>query len=228
MSPDLTPFGFTVTENSAYAALLELGPSGAYSVARRLSIARANAYQALDGLVAKQAASLVATGPRRYRSTQPQTLLTLMVESQATRLDRLEAQIGADPGEGERPLVALSGTRAVRDTATRALLRSQSPVKCVGPAAAVEGLAPAIRARAAGGREVSVWVVGSGASAVAGLVGTVSEEEATRRFNAVPLLLVADGALAAVESPAGLRGYWGADALFVGLVGAAIAAITEP
>jgi hypothetical protein len=62
---------------------------------------------------------------------------------------------------------------------------------------------------------------------VAGFAGTVPEDEAVRRFNAVPLLLVADGALAAVESPAGLNGYWGADPLFVGLVDAAITAATE-
>jgi sugar-specific transcriptional regulator TrmB len=227
MPADLTPFGFTPTENSAYAALLELGPSGAYSVARRLSVARANAYQALDGLVAKRAASLVATGPRRYRATQPQTLLTLMVEGQASKLDRLEAQIGAEAGEGERPLVTLAGTRSLRDTATRAILRSGNPVRCVGSTAVVEALAPAIRARAAGGREISVWLLGAGPSAVAGFAGTVSEDEAVRRFNAVPLLLVADGALAAVESPAGLSGYWGADPLFVGLVDAAITAVTE-
>jgi sugar-specific transcriptional regulator TrmB len=228
MPADLTPFGFTATENSAYSALLELGPSGAYSVARHLSIARANAYQALDGLVAKRAASLVATGPKRYRATQPQTVLALMVEVQGSKLDRLEAQIGAEGGEGERPLVSLAGTRAIRDTATRAILRSGAPVRCVGSPAVVEALAPAIRARAAGGRGTSVWLVGAGTSTVAGFAGTVPEDEAVRRFNAVPLLLVADGALAAVESPAGLNGYWGADPLFVGLVDAAITAATEP
>jgi sugar-specific transcriptional regulator TrmB len=227
MAADLKPFGFTATENSAYAALLELGPSGAYSVARRLSIARANAYQALDGLVAKRAASVVASGPRRYRATQPQSLLALMAEGQASKLDRLEEQIGADGEEGERPLVTLGGTRAVRDTATRAILRSGSPVRCVGSPAVVETLAPAIRARAAGGRVTSVWVVGTGPSAVTGFAGTVPADEAVRRFDAVPLLLVAGGALAAAESPAGLSGYWGADPLFVGLVDAAISAMTE-
>ena len=227
MPTDLTPFGFTATENSAYGALLELGPSGAYSVARRLSIARANAYQALDGLVAKRAASLVATGPRRYRATQPQTLLAMMVEGQASKLDRLEAQIGAAVGDGERPLVSLAGTRSVRDSATRAILRSGNPVKCVGSPAVVEALTPAIRARSAAGREISVWLVGAEPSAVAGFAGTVPEAEIVRRFSAVPLLLVADGALAAVESLAGLNGYWGADPLFFGLVDAAITTFTH-
>jgi hypothetical protein len=227
MPADLTPFGFTATENAAYGALLELGPSGAYSVARHLSIARANAYQALDGLVAKRAAALVATGPRRYRATQPQTVLALIVEGQAGKLDRLEAQIGSEAVEGERPLVSLAGTRAIRDTATRAILRSGAPVRCVGSQSAIEALAPAMRARAAGGRETSVWLVGAGPGTVVGYAGTVPEAEAARRFKAVPLLLVADGGLAAVESPAGMRGYWGADPLFVGLVDAAITALTE-
>ncbi len=57
---DLTPFGFTPTENLAYGALLDLGPSSGYAVAKELSIARANAYQALNGLVAKGAAVITA------------------------------------------------------------------------------------------------------------------------------------------------------------------------
>src|SRR5512134_50151 len=154
MRPDLTPFGFTGTENSAYGALVELGPSSAYSIARKLSIARANAYQALDGLVAKQAASVVATGPKRYRAVQPQTLFTLVADAQSRRLDRLESQIAGVAAEGERPLVSLTGGRAIRDSATRAILRSAGAVRLAGPPKDLEALGPAIRARVASGRPI--------------------------------------------------------------------------
>jgi sugar-specific transcriptional regulator TrmB len=208
MRPDLTPFGFTTTENSAYGALVELGPSSAYAIARKLSIARANAYQALDGLVAKQAAAVVGTGPKRYRAVQPQTLFARVADAQARRLDRLESQMADVATEGERPLVTLSGIRAIRDAATRAILRATGEVRCAGPSKELDALGPAIRARGASGRQVSVWLLGPDAS-----------------DTEPPLLLVADGALAASGEGASASGYWGADPLFVGLVRATLAAL---
>ena len=71
MPIDLTPFGFTPTENRAYGALLELGPSSGYALAKALSIARANAYQALNGLVAKGGAIRTHEAPQRYRAERP-------------------------------------------------------------------------------------------------------------------------------------------------------------
>ena len=229
MLADITPFGFTATENVAYRALLDLGPSSAYAVARRLTIARANAYQALDGLVGKGAASMVGTAPRRYRATQPRTLLAQLVESQARRLDRLEQQIEAEVGEGERPLVWLTGSRAVFDTATRAILRAGEPVRCLGEAEALDPLGPAIRARVAAGRAISVWAVGPTRSSLPSVAGTIPQERLAPAFPTVPLLLVGDGALVAARSPGGqLSGYWGEDPLFRGLVEAAMAAVTTP
>jgi sugar-specific transcriptional regulator TrmB len=227
MAPDLAPFGFTSTENAAYGALLGLGPSSAYSVARRLAIARANAYQALDGLVSKGAALLVGTGPKRYRATQPAALLALLTEVQARKLDRLQEQIAADTTDGDRPLITLTGTRAVRDTANRAILRARGPVRCLGTAEDLEALAPAIRARAAGGREIAVWVVGPGPVPAMTVAGAVPEDRVARSLGTVPLLLLGDGALAATRAEGDvLTGYWGSDPLFLGLIAAALAALT--
>ncbi|MBP9201562.1 MAG: helix-turn-helix domain-containing protein, partial [Gemmatimonadales bacterium] len=53
---DLTPFGFTPTESKVYEVLLTGGPGTGYAVARSAGLARANAYSALEGLVAKGAA----------------------------------------------------------------------------------------------------------------------------------------------------------------------------
>jgi sugar-specific transcriptional regulator TrmB len=204
MPADLTPFGFTVTENSAYGALLELGPSSAYSIARKLSIARANAYQALDGLVGKQAAAVVGSGPKRYRAVQPLTLFALVADRLARKLDRFEAELAGASSEGERPIIPLSGSRAIRDAAIRAILRATGPVRCAGPAGEIEALGPAIRARTASGRQISV-----------------TPPVALAQFPAAPLLLLADGALAAMGEGANASGYWSADPLIVGLVRAA-------
>lgn len=228
MPADLRPFGFTATENLAYGALLELGPSSAYALARRLSIARANAYQALDGLVSKRAASLVSASPKRYRAIQPQALLAHFIEAQAQKLDRLERQIGAEAGEGERPLIVLAGNRSVREAATRAILRAVGPVWCLGGPIEIEALAPAIRARGASGRDTSVWVVGNAGPLPIPISGTADAEMVARQVAAVPLLLTADGALAAAASPeGGLAGYWSSDPLFTGLVRTAIGTLTK-
>ena len=48
MTIDLTPFGFTPTENLAYRALLDEGPIGGYAFAKKLNIARANASALID------------------------------------------------------------------------------------------------------------------------------------------------------------------------------------
>ena len=47
----LERFGFTPTETKVYESLLRLGPSTGYAVAKDVRLARANVYQALDGLV---------------------------------------------------------------------------------------------------------------------------------------------------------------------------------
>jgi sugar-specific transcriptional regulator TrmB len=51
--PDLTRFGFTPTEGLVYQVLLTGGPGTGYAIARAAGLARANAYSALEGLVAK-------------------------------------------------------------------------------------------------------------------------------------------------------------------------------
>src|SRR3990172_8089664 len=96
MAPlDLTPFGFTPTESSAYAALLKLGPSTGYQVAQSTRLAKANAYAALEGLVHEGAAARAADRPRRYRATDPTTLLARLAARQGEALERLGAALEA-------------------------------------------------------------------------------------------------------------------------------------
>lgn len=150
-SVDLTPFGFTQTESLAYAALLERGPLGGYALAKALSIARANAYQALDGLAAKRAVSPTGERPQRYRPLQPSALLALIVERQTAQLDRLEQQLGRHEDAGTPGAVAISSRRALEELALRTAARSPGELTCVGPGWLVEALSPAWHKRAADG-----------------------------------------------------------------------------
>jgi len=222
---DLTPFGFTTTESLAYSALLGLGPSSGYAVAKQLNIARANAYQALDGLVAKQAAALGGTNPRRYRVVQPQALLTIIGEAQARKLDRLEHQVLAQPALGAEPFVRLEGDRAIRETATRGIVRAELQVLCVAPPSELRALGPAFRARTAAGRPASAWSLGPGAETGLALAGEVTGETLRRHFPGPVMLLIADGALVTSVGD-GASGYWSLDPLIQGAVRAAISAIT--
>jgi sugar-specific transcriptional regulator TrmB len=180
----------------------------------------------LDGLVAKQAASVVATGPKRYRAVQPQTLFALVAEAQSRRLDRLESQIAEVAPEGDRPLVALAGSRAIRDSATRAILRAAGAVRCAGPAKDLEALGPAIRARVASGRKVGVWVLGTDPPPAGSAIQQAAPPPIDQ-FPTIPLLVLADGALAAWGEGAAASGYWGADPLLVGLVRATLDALVR-
>jgi sugar-specific transcriptional regulator TrmB len=219
---DLTPFGFTPTEALAYGALLELGPASGYAVAKQLSIARANAYQALDGLVTKRAAVLAAADPRRYRAVQPQALLTTIVAAHSRELDRLEQQILAHPAPGAEPLVRVEGARAVQETATRGIVRAERQVLCVAPPAELQALGPAFRARAAARRPASVWSLGPAVDTSLALAGEVTMDALHRRFSGPVLLLIADGTLLA-SLDEGTAGYWSSHPLIEGVVRAAIA-----
>lgn len=222
---DLTPFGFTPTEAAAYSALVELGPASGYAVAKRLGIARANAYQALDGLVTKGAAALLEGTPRRYRALHPQALLTLIIEHETRKLDRLERQVTAQPPQGAEPLIELRGERAVREAATRAIVRADGPVRCVGRPADLRELGPAFRARAAAGRPFTVWSVGTAEGVSPAVIAVVEPERMAGLFASPAFLLIADGALAATLEPE-ILGYWATTPLVVGLVDAAITILT--
>lgn len=223
---DLTPFGFTPTESNVYRTLLELGPSSGYAVARTLSIARANAYQALDGLVAKGAAVLVEQAvPKRYRSIQPRTLFAHILSVESRKLDDLERAVLDQPTGGAAPHLHLRGARALLDLAVRAIVRSQDPVLCVTTASRLDPLTPALRARQAAKRDTKLWVAEEGAADQGGLAQPIDPERLRAVAGPEALLLVADGALAASLGDEA-EGVWSESRLHVGLVSAAIAHIT--
>jgi len=219
---DLTPFGFTPTESNAYTALLELGPSSGYAAARALSIARANAYQALDGLVAKGAAVLIdAATPRRYRAVQPRTLFARILSAQDRKIDELERAVLARPAAAAAPNLQIRGTRALLDVAVRAVVRAEGEVRCVTAGARLDALAPAFRARAAAGRPSSLWATEPHVGDFPVPIGRVDQERWGSLGVADAILLAADGALAATLGD-DAEGTWSESPLHVGLIRAAI------
>lgn len=219
---DLTPFGFTPTESLAYRTLLELGPSSGYAVARALSIARANAYQALDGLVAKGTAVLAGDGsPRRYRAIQPRTVFTRIVDAETRKLDALEQQLAEQPVGGADPVTYLRGERALSDLVVRSIIRADGAVRCLAGSERLGSWAPAIRARVAAGKPVDLWVADGGSVELAAPALAVSPTAVRDLLGSDVVVLLADGALVGRFGDEA-EGIWAESPLVVGVLEAAL------
>ncbi|MDH4042881.1 MAG: hypothetical protein OEY20_09545 [Gemmatimonadota bacterium] len=224
---DLTPFGFTPTESHAYRALSELGPSSGYAVAKALSIARANAYQALDGLVAKGAAAVAGQeSPRRYRAIQPRTLFAQLVDAETRKLDRLERQVMEQPSGGSDPVIHLRGERALNDLVVRAIIRTPGTVQCIAAAERLTAWAPAFRARVAADKPLAVWVTDGGTADLVMPTKALVPDRVRETFGEDVLLLVADGVLVA-SLGSSAEGVWSESPLMMNLVSAAIRELTR-
>ncbi len=225
---DLTPFGYTPTESRAYQALLRTGPASGYAVAKALSIARANAYQALDGLVGKGAAVLLEGSPGRYRALAPNGLLARITRQMSARLDRLERQLQALGGEGASDLIPFQGTRAFQEIALRLTARAPGPVRCLAPEAVLETLLPIWRKRAADGTATELWALGPapedypiplrGAVPADALQGALGPDTI--------FVLTPEAALLATGTGAAVQGYWASDPLLVAALDAALQQLT--
>lgn len=224
MQIDLTPFGFTPTESLVYESLRALGPASGYAVAKHAGIARANAYQALNGLVSKGGAELVDEEPQRFRAIQPLSLLARISAREAHKLDALEDQVRAAAATGEPTLVQVNGLRAIQEIATRTIVRGEGAVECVAPTALLQGLLPALRKREADGMPLALWVLGEEGDFPLTLAGRVPPEEPVFELPVV-LLAARDAALVATlgEAPGG---YWSSEPLVTALVRSAIRDLT--
>lgn len=225
---DLTPFGFTPTESAAYSALVRHGPMSGYDLGRLLSIARANAYQALDGLVAKKLVTRQTGRPRLYRAIDPAAALALIAQRQATLLDRLEDQISRPEGSGEPAILELAGRRAVLEVALRTAARSREPLRCLAPAAFLTALEPAWNKRRAEGLPTELWILGEGQHSIAGTRGSVSYPSASHYFHRTDpaVLLTSTSALLVTTTAEPMSAHWTSHPLLVGACHAALDHLT--
>ena len=222
---DLTPFGFTPTENRAYGALLDLGPCSGYALAKALSIARANAYQALNGLVAKGAATSSDDQQQRYRAERPDAILARIIDAQTRRLDVLESQIQS---LGQQPsgatIVELRGTRGLLDIALRTLAREPGEVMCVGTSDLIAALGPAWHRRALDSRPSAVWIIGQDPGNLpVDPRGSIDEARAEVLFGGAVFILLAGDVAVIAKVGESTSGYWTTDTTICGAVkGAAV------
>ena len=228
---DLTPFGFTPTESLAYRSLTQLGPLTGYGLAHALSIARANAYQALRGLVTKGAVSATGERPERYRPLQPSALVELIAKREALKLGRLETQLAQAESAGAPGLVAISGERALIDAGMRTAARAGGRVTCIAPARLLASLAPAWHKRAAEKADTRILYIGDAPAKPLPWEpdGRVETAAVVEYFGAPLLLMVTpEAAIFAALPDGGPAGYWTSDPVLRALVRLAADLLAAP
>lgn len=200
--------------------LLTQGPGTGYAVARSAGLARANAYAALEGLVAKGAARSDAGRPRRYRPEPPDALLARVTASQGRALDRLEERLAAAAAPSTPSLVELDSARGALQLLAREIARATTSVRILAPADAWPALVPALRRAAGAGVELRLL---SPAAADLGFA-TVEAVRGDAAWPGDPVVAVVDGrsAVVAVREGDRVMGHWTASPPLVAAAGLAI------
>jgi sugar-specific transcriptional regulator TrmB len=154
---DLTRFGFTPTESLMYEVLLTNGPGTGYALARAAGLARANAYSALEGLVAKGAARVEGGRPRHYRPEPPTTLIARISNEHGLALERLSADLETIAVPATPTVVEIETGRAVLQLITHDVARATQSVALAAPPDAFPLLAPALRRPVSSGLPVELF-----------------------------------------------------------------------
>jgi len=213
MPIDLSHFGFTPTESLVYRVLLTGGPGTGYAIARSAGLARANAYSALEGLVAKGAARVEAGRPRRYRPEPPITLIARISADHGQALERLSRELEGISVPDTPTLVEIESGRAVLQLLTHDVARAERSVALLAPADAYPLLAPALRRPASSGAALilcSPSPVELGFAAVE----VVPEDP---DWPGMPVIMVVDSrsAILAARRGTDVRGHWSTAPAFV-------------
>ncbi len=154
---DLTGFGFTPTESLIYEVLLTSGPGTGYALARAAGLARANAYSALEGLVAKGAARVEGGRPRQYRPEPPTSLIARISNDHGMALERLSADLDTIAVPSTPTVVEIESGRAVLQLISHDVARATRSVALAAPPDAFPLLAPALRRPVSSGLPVELY-----------------------------------------------------------------------
>lgn len=210
---DLTPFGFTPTESLVYQVLLTQGPGTGYSIARAAGLARANAYSALEGLVAKGAARVEGGRPKRFRPEAAAALIARIATDHGQALDKLSAELQA-LGAPETPsVVEIGSPRAALQLISRDVGRATTSVLLLAPPEAYPLLALALRRPAANGVSLELCATGPAELDFA----PVSVVRDDHRWPGAPLISVVDdrSAVLAYRNGNEVQGHWSTAPAFV-------------
>ena len=210
---DLTHFGFTPTESLVYEVLLTSGPGTGYAIARAAGLARANAYSALEGLVAKGAARVEGGRPRQYRPEAPAGLIARIAHNHGLALDRLSTDLETIAVPSTPTVVEIESGRAVLQLITHDVARARHSVGLLAPPDAFPLLAPALRRPVSAGLPVSLWSTGPVELGFAPVELVVGDHG----WPGMPILAVVDDHSAIVGFRQGndVRGHWSTAPAFV-------------
>ena len=192
----LRRFGFTATEVRAYEALVKVGPATGYGVAAASGLARANAYEALEGLVRRGAARRTTTKPPRFIAVPSSALLAELERSFRRNLTAVEEQLKqlarADPIEATSDTESLSDATSLLRSAARCFSSAEKELYVVlGPWCSA--LYPALDRVTSGHVSVRTLCLGEPAPRGATL-RAVSEPDLEAYWGGRPLLVVVDRA----------------------------------
>jgi sugar-specific transcriptional regulator TrmB len=212
--PDLTRFGFTPTEGLVYQVLLTGGPGTGYAIARTAGLARANAYSALEGLVAKGAARVDGGRPKRYRPESPAALIARISNDHGQALERLSRELEAVTVPDTETLVELVSSRALLQLMTHDVARASKSVGLLAPPDAYPLLAPALRRPFAAGVLLRLSASGPVDLGFAPVEQVAAEAHA---WPGMPVILVVDdrSAILAARNGSEVRGHWSTAPAFV-------------
>ena len=189
----LERFGFTPTEAKAYSALLRSGPSTGYGIAHVAGLARANAYQALEGLVRRGGARKTATRPPRFIAIPPQSLVSDLERRVRRNLDDLKdelAQSSVAAGSAAVDPEPLHDAATLLARAERcAAGTSRELLAVLGPW--VSGLFPVLERLRSQRRTLRLLALGEPAPGGA-IVRAVPDRELLGYWGGRPLLLISD------------------------------------
>ncbi|HEY8198046.1 MAG TPA: helix-turn-helix domain-containing protein [Gemmatimonadales bacterium] len=203
---DLTRFGFTPTESLIYEVLLTSGPGTGYALARAAGLARANAYSALEGLVAKGAARVEGGRPRQYRPEPPTSLIARISNEQGLALERLSADLDTIAVPGTPTVVEIETGRAILQLITHDVARATRSVALAAPPDAFPLLAPALRRPVSSGLPVELYST----SAVDLGFHAVEIIADSHSWPGMPIISIVDDRSAILGSRQGseVRGHW--------------------
>ena len=220
---DLTPFDFTPTESHVYEVLVTRGPGTGYAIARAAGLARANAYSALEGLVAKGAARAEPGRPRRYRPEAPQVLLGRVVDRQSQAIDTLSRELERVSAPSSPSLTEVSSLRGAGQLLTLEIARARNRVDLCAPAESYRMLSPALRRAAQSGVTLALW----SDEPVNAEVGTI-EVLGSSDWPGRPLIAAIDDRAGLVASVAAdhVSGYWSGAPTLVAAARYSIAGLT--
>jgi sugar-specific transcriptional regulator TrmB len=212
--PDLTRFGFTPTEGLVYEVLLTGGPGTGYAIARAAGLARANAYSALEGLVAKGAARVDGGRPKRYRPESPTALIARISNDHGQALERLSRELEAVSVPATETLVELISSRALLQLITHDVARASESVGLLAPSDAYPLLAPALRRPYAAGIPLQLLATGP---VELGFAPVEQINGEAHPWPGMPIILVVDDRSAILASRNGneVRGHWSTAPTFV-------------